>query len=629
MLMALVLGACTGGALAQGTANVTPGELKKLSLEQLLNIEVTSVSRRPEKLSDVASAIQVITQEDIHRSGATSLPEALRLASNLQVAQVDSSQWAISARGFNNTLANKLLVMIDGRAIYTPLYAGVFWDVQNVLLEDIDRIEVVSGPGGTLWGANAVNGVINIVTKSAKDTQGLLVTGGGGSSLRDFGALRYGGAVGTNFFYRLYGQHFDRNNSVFANGTDAPDQWDMTQGGFHTDWYPSDANTLTVQGDFYAGTERGALGDTRVDGQNALGRWTHGFSEESELQVQMYFDRTWRDIPNQLAEDLKTYDFDVQHRFALGERQTIVYGLGYRLMQDRLQNSPAISFLPPKRNLQLVSGFAQDEITLADERLKFTLGTKLEHNDFSGWEVQPSARVAWMPATNQTLWAAISRAVRSPSRIDSDVFVPSPPVPPGVTSFSGSHGFDSENLVAYELGYRIQPVSRLSLAVAPYFNFYEDLRSLDQLSPTNLIIENHFKGEVWGVELSANYRATDWWRLRGGYNFLHKHLWPTTTNALASVREGNDPEHQFSMQSIMDLPGHFQFDITARYVDTLPSPNVPSYFTFDVRLAWQYKNLEFSIVGQNLLDSQHPEFGAVAGRREIERSVYGKVSWSF
>ena len=629
-LMILVLVACAGNALAQtDAASGTPLELKKLSLEQLLDIEVTSVSRRPEKLSETASAIQVITQEDIRRSGATSLPEALRLAPNLQVAQVNSHDWAISARGFNNTLANKLLVMIDGRAIYTPLYAGVFWDVQNVLLDDIDRIEVVSGPGGALWGANAVNGVINIITRSAKDTQGLLLTGGAGSLIQDFGAIRYGGAAGSNFFYRVYGQHFDRNNSVLADGSDVPDKWDMTQGGFRTDWYPSDANTFTFQGDFYAGSEQGAVSDSEVDGQNALGRWTHMFSAESELQVQMYFDRTWRDIPNQFSEDLKTYDFDLQHRLALGERHTIVYGAGYRLMQDRVKNTPAISFLPPDRNLQLFSGFLQDEITLLPERWKFTVGTKIEHNDFSGWEVQPSGRLAWTPTTNQMFWGAISRAVRSPSRIDSDIFAPTPPVPPGVPGFSGSPGFDSENLLAYELGYRVQPFSRLSLSAAPYYNFYEDLRSVDQTSPTNFVLENHFKGEVWGIELSANYRATDWWRFRGGYNYLHKHLWPTTTNALVSVREGNDPHHQFSLQSIMDLPGHFQFDLTARYVDTLPSPNVPSYLTFDVRVAWQFKDLELSIVGQNLLDNRHPEFGNVTGRREIARSVYGKVSWRF
>src|SRR5438477_3979741 len=375
-LMVVVFLASAGSALAQTyAASGAPSELKKLSLEQLLDLEVTSVSRRPEKLSETASAIQVITQEDIRRSGATSLPEALRLASNLQVAQADARQWAISARGFNNTLANKLLVMIDGRAVYTPLYAGVFWEVQNVLLEDVDRIEVVSGPGGTLWGANAVNGVINIITRSAKDTQGLLVTGGGGSLLQDFGAVRYGGAAGSNFFYRIYGQRFDRNNSVLANGNNARDQWDMTQGGFRTDWFPSDANTVTFQGDSYAGSEQGAPADTKVDGQNALGRWAHAFSEQSELQVQMYFDRTWRRVPNQFAEDLKTYDFDIQHRVAWGDRQTIVYGAGYRLMQDRVKNSPAISFLPPDRDLQLFSGFVQDEITLAPERVKFARGT--------------------------------------------------------------------------------------------------------------------------------------------------------------------------------------------------------------------------------------------------------------
>jgi len=370
--------------------NSSPSALKKLSLEELMHIEVTSVSRSPERLFDAASAVQVITGDDVRRSGATSIPEALRLAPNLDVAQVNSHDWAISARGFNNTIANKLLVMIDGRTVYTRLYAGVFWDVQNVLLEDLDRIEVVSGPGGTLWGANAVNGVINIITKSAKDTQGTYLSGAGGSLLQDFGAARYGGSIGTNLYYRVYGQRFDRNSTVFPSGQDAADSSEMTQGGFRLDWYPSDGNTLTLQGDAYGGNEQGQPSDTTLNGQNVLGRWTHTFSPESDLQVQTYFDRTWRRIPGTFAEDLKTYDFDFQHRFALGERQSIVWGAGYRLMQDEVENSPALAFLPPNRNLQLFSGFLQDEITLIPERLKFTAGTKVEHNDFSGVEVQPS-----------------------------------------------------------------------------------------------------------------------------------------------------------------------------------------------------------------------------------------------
>lgn len=626
-VVAFALVTLTGGAFAQTEQAIpSPSALKKLSVEQLMDIEVTSVSKRPEKLSGTASAIQVITQDDIHRSGASSLPEALRLAPNLEVAQVNSHDWAISARGFNNTLANKLLVMIDSRTIYTPLYAGVFWDVQNVLLEDVDRIEVVSGPGGTLWGANAVNGVINIITKGAKDTQGLLVTAGGGSWLQDFGAVRYGGSVSSNVFFRVYGQRFDRNSALLPTGHDPTNGWDMTQGGFRVDGYSAEANQWTLQGDAYSGSEQGVLADTTVDGQNVLGRWTHTFSAESDLQVQTYFDRTWRRIPNSFAEDLKTYDFDCQHRFLIGERQSAVWGAGYRLMQDEVRNSPAFACLPPRRDMQLFSGFLQDEITLVPARLKLTLGTKLEHNDFSGFEVQPSARIAWTPDERQTIWTAISRAVRSPSRIDSDFFFPaSPPF-----ALAGGPNFDSEKLIAYELGYRVRPYQKLTVSLATYFNRYEDLRSLNRLTATNQIFANDFEGETWGVELSANWQAMDWWRLRGGYTYLHKELRPTSPAANPSVREGNDPENQFSLQSVVDLPAHFQFDATARYVDMLPSPVVPGYFTFDVRLAWQYKdNLELSLVGQNLLDNRHPEFSSPAAHWEIPRSIYGKVTWRF
>jgi iron complex outermembrane recepter protein len=620
-IMALVCG--TAAATNEVT---TPAELKRLSLEDLLNQDVTVVARRPEKLSASPSAVQVITGEDIARSGATSLPEALRLAPNLEVAQVNSHDWAVSARGFNNTLANKLLVMIDGRTVYTPLDAGVFWDAQNVLLADIDRIEVVSGPGGTLWGANAVNGVINIVTKSARETQGLLLEGGAGSLLQDFGAVRYGGSNGSNLFYRVYAQRFDRNGTVFANGNDAMDSWDMSQGGFRMDWYPSDVNTLTVQGDAYSGSEAGKPGDTFLDGQNVLGRWSHTISDTSDLSVQAYFDRTWREIPDEFAEDLKTYDLDVQHRFALGERQSVTWGGGYRLMEDSVKNSAALAFIPADRNMQLFSAFVQDQIELVPDRLQLTLGTKLEHNDFSGFELQPSARLAWTLSDRQTLWAAVSRAVRSPSRVDSDVELPGTPP----FQVVGGTNFDSETVLAYEAGYRVNPVERLSISLATFYNDYDHLRSLNELTPTNFVIGNGFRGQTWGLELSGTYQPLAWWRLRGGYTYLNKLLWRHGAAVNPSVREGNDPENQALLQSIMDLPAHFQLDLVARYVDTLNNPHVPSYGTFDARLAWWYKGcLEFSIVGQNLWDNQHPEFGAVATRREIPRSVFGKIAWWF
>ncbi len=401
-----------------------------MPLEELLNQEVSLVTGRPEPLIQSPSAVQVITSEESRRSGAMSLPEALRLASNLQVAQQNAHDWAITARGFNgaplanNSLADKLLVMIDGRSVYSPLFGGVFWDVQNVLLEDIDRIEVVSGPGATLWGANAVNGVINVVTKSSRATQGLYVSGAAGSYWQDFGAVRYGGGNGSNLFYRVYGQRFDHNGSVRANGTDAMDPWDMTQGGFRMDYVPSGAHTFTFQGDFYSGSE-GIPTATIVDGENVLGRWIRTFSPTSALTVRAYWDRTWRRLPGAgFAEDLNTFDLDAQHRFGVGDRQTVVWGGDYRLMHESVENTPVFSFLPAERNLQLFSAFLQDEISLWPDRLKLTLGTKIEHNDFSGFEIQPNGRLAWTPSPTHTVWAAVSRAVRSPARFDADERTP-------------------------------------------------------------------------------------------------------------------------------------------------------------------------------------------------------------
>jgi len=615
--------------------SLSPSDLRRMTLEQLMDIRVTTVSRQAERWFDTPSAIQVITQEEIHRSGASSLPEALRLAPNLQVAQINSSSWGISSRGFNNSLANKLLVLMDGRTLYTTLFAGVFWDVQDTLMEDIDRIEVVSGPGGTLWGANAVNGVINIITKSAKDTQGTLLMAGGGTQLQDFAGARYGDKLGENVYFRLYGKYFDRENTLLPNGHDATNDWRMGQGGFRVDWLPKSGDTLTLQGDFYGGAlQQPGPGDTTLDGQNALGRWTHPLGESSDLTAQFYWDRTFRHISGSFVEELNTFDFDFLHRFPLGQRQNVLWGAGYRFMPDRIGNAnPAgFSFLPPERNLQLFSAFGQDEFTLVPERLRLTLGTKLEHNDYSGFEVQPSGRLAWTPDTRQTLWGAISRAVRSPSRIDKDFYAASAPTLPG--GLAGGSSFDSEKVIAYEIGYRLRPIDRLTLSLAGFYNDYTDIRSLATNITSNnaFVFDNDNRAETWGFEFSQNYQVTDWWRFRGGYTFLQKRISikPGGSDLNRGRAEGNDPEHQFLLQSLLDLPFHLQFDGVFRYVDTLPSPRVPGYFTVDLRLGWHpISNLEVSIVGQNLCDDQHPEFGAPATRQEIPRSVYGRVVWRF
>jgi iron complex outermembrane receptor protein len=623
---ALLLALATTLRAQTNEASTSAQDLKRLSIEELMNVEVTTVSRQPEPLFTSPSAIQVITGEDIRRSGATSIPEALRLAPNLQVAQIDSRQWAISSRGFNNGLANKLLVMIDGRVVYTPLFAGVFWDVQDTMLEDIDRIEVVSGPGGSLWGANAVNGVINIQTKSARDTQGALVTGGGGSLLNGFGGVRYGGKIGEDLYFRIYGTGFDRDNTVLPNGSEGTNAWYMGQGGFRMDWLPPSGDVLTVQGDGYGSSfEQPMPGDGSTDGQNVLGRYTHILGERSDFTLQTYWDRTRRVIPNSFTETLNTFDVDFQHRFPIGERQDFIWGTGYRLMADQTGHGNNLAFVPNDRNMQLFSAFLQDEIALVPDRVKATIGTKLEHNDFSGFEVSPSGRLAWTPSDRQTIWGAISRPVRSPSRIDTDIRFPAN----APFLIVGNPEFDSEKLVAYELGYRIRPCESLSLSFSGFYNDYSDIRSI---STNDFIISNNNKAEEWGLEFSGNFQVTSFWRLRGGYTYLNKHVSVQSGSSdLNSGRaEGNDPENDFVLQSMLDLPCHFELDAVFRYVDVLPSPNVPSYVSADLRLAWRpVPSLELSIVGQNLLDNQHPEFGAAATRQEIPRSVYGKVTWRF
>lgn len=628
LLGVVAVSLCSTTGFAQtNEVDAAPKSLKHLSLEALMNLDITTVSRRPQPYQQAAAAIQVITAEDIQRSGATSLPEALRLAPNLEVAQVNSHDWAISARGFNNTTANKLLVMIDGRNIYTPLYAGVFWDAQSVLLEDIDRIEVVSGPGGTLWGANAVNGVINIVTKSSRDTQGLYLSGAGGTFLQDFGGLRYGGMLATNLYYRVYVERFDRNGTQTKSGGTVPDRWNFTQGGFRTDYYRDNGDVVTVQGDAYY-SQQGHTPHMYLNGQNMIARWSRNLSADSDWQLQAYFDRTWRNIPASFREDLKTYDVDFQHRFQIGARNNLLWGLEYRDYADHTTtpNSAVLHFVGPDRNMQLFSGFVQDEITLVPDQIKLTLGTKIEHNDFSGWEVQPSGRIAWTPNAQHTVWGAISHAVRSPSRIDSDLAANVP-----AFTLVNNPDFQSEKLNAFEIGYRFAPRNDMSIAISTFYNIYDKLRSVNtNLVTGTLLLGNSFGGETAGIEFSADYRPIESWRLRGGYTYLYKHTTSDgTPGVAASVREGNDPEHQVVVQSILDLPKNFQFDCVGRYVDRLTNPRVPAYLTADVRLGWRFaQHFELSLVAQNLA-GPHIEFGSGPAAVEIPRSYYGMLTYRY
>ncbi|MFZ5496057.1 MAG: TonB-dependent receptor plug domain-containing protein [Verrucomicrobiota bacterium] len=621
-------------ALAQSqTAAPEPSvkELKLLSVEELMELEVTSVSKRPEKLSETASAVQVITGEDVRRAGASSLPEALRLASNLQVAQIDSRQWAISTRGFNGSSANKLLVLMDGRTLYSPLHAAVFWDVQDTLLEDLDRIEVISGPGATQWGANAVNGVINISTKSAKDTPGLLVSAGGGTELRGFGGVRYGGTAAPGVHYRIYGKYFDRAGTDLLDGSSGLNDWRMTQGGFRVDWDATADDRLTLQGDVYRGRSgQRTSDDVQMSGGNLLGRWSRTLSEESGFTLQWYFDRTHRHIPGTFGEELDTYDLDFQHSFAASERHDLAWGAGYRLIDDRQHNDyPVLAFLPAHVRRELFSIFVQDQITLRPERLHLTLGTKVEHNHYTGFEWQPSVRLAWQPDEQQTVWAAVSRAVRMPSRIDGEFFAPRDPP---FTQLQGNPDFLSEELLACELGYRAQPRPQLALALTLFHHDYDRLRSVERVhaaSPLPIHLGNNQEGTARGVEVTADYQVTGAWRLRVGGTQLRLRL-SNKPGSTAPPPTYTDPEYQFFLRSALDLPGQVEWDATYRVVARITGQRVPAYDELDLRLGWTPSpSWEFSVVGRNLLHRRHGEFNAPSSRQTITRSVYGKVTWRY
>ncbi|MDB5104133.1 MAG: TonB-dependent receptor [Fibrobacteres bacterium] len=609
----------------------TPAELKRMSLEELMDVKVTLVSKTPERLTQVPSAVQVITQDDIRRSGAVTLPDALRLASNLQVAQIDGRQWAISARGMNMGLANKLLVMIDGRTVYTPLYAGVFWDLQNLLVDNIERIEVVSGPGGTLWGANAVNGVINVITKGSEYTQGGLVGLAAGTTVRDVAGARYGGKLGQNAYYRVWGRRFDHNGTDTLGGGDGNSGWDFTQGGLRMDYLPSERDRLTLTGNIATGNFESQ--DTRTGGQYLIGRWTRQVSEESEVYFQAYADHQDRAVPGIFDEDLQTLDFDFHHRIPLGARNSFIWGAGYRVSRDQITNSAILAILPADKTLQLFNGFIQDQFAVIPEKVDLTLGSKLEHNDYSGWEVMPSARLAWTPTGNQTVWGAISRAVRSPSRVDADFFLPAPPVPAGTPRLLGGPDFMAENLTAYELGYRTRPMVNLSLSVAAFYDLYDDLRILEQVpgTATDYIYANGGAGGIRGVELSAGMQATPWWQVRGGYTWLDEEYWVQHGHAEIPIvgAQGNDPGHQFTLHSNMDLSRGFQLNAAARFVSELTAPKVPNYGTFDLGAVWEYRNLTVSVLGQNLAERRHREFAVAPDIQEIPRSVLGRISCRF
>jgi iron complex outermembrane receptor protein len=617
-------------ALAANAQAGKPSDLVDLSLEELANLEITSVSRRAERLSDAPASIFVITGDDIRGSGATSLPEALRLAPNLEVARVDSRQYAISARGFNNTIANKLLVLIDGRTVYTPLFSGVFWDAQDTLLEDVDRIEVISGPGATLWGANAVNGVINVISRRAAETQGTLLVAGAGNLERG-AAARQGGKAGVDGAFRVYGKISDRDHTSRADGTSVPDSWDSGQAGFRADWGTA-VGAFTLQGDAYRGTiDQAASGDIRISGGNLLARWARQLSGGDRVQVQAYFDNTEREIPGTFAERLNTFDVEFQHALRVGSQHSVIWGGGYRRADDHVSNTAAIAFLPADRNLRRGNLFVQDEIALRGDQLRLTLGTKAQSNPYTATEFLPSARIAWKPDASRLVWSALSRAVRAPARLDRELFVSAqPPVLP--QPIAGGPDFRSEISKVLELGYRAQPSRRASYSVTLFHSVHDHLRSLEPGPAGALVIGNEMEGKTDGIEAWGSLQAAERWRLSAGLLVLDQNLrlkaGSGDTSGVAAA--GNDPKHQWNLRSSLDLPGRQEFDVMLRHVGPLPSPGVPGYTALDARYAWHFeRGLELALIAQNLFDRSHPEFAAPpAPPSEIERGLFLKLRWS-
>jgi iron complex outermembrane recepter protein len=639
-----------------------PRDVTEIDLDDLIKVRVTSPSRKEQLLTEVPAAIYVLREDDLKRSGATSLAEALRAVPGVQVARPRSNSWAVSARGFNSTSANKLLVLIDGRSVYSPLHSGVFWDAQDTFLEDVDRIEVIRGPGGSLWGANAVNGVINIITKRAGETQGGVVTAGAGTEERIFGGARYGFQAAEDLYVRIYAKYFDRDDA--ADGIDhdrsAVDGWFQGRGGFRADYKAGDHDRLTFSGDFYEGQVRSRVTEpsltapfartfkdrTELRGGNVMARWDREFDPTSNLSLQVYYDYYLRSS-ELFTDSLHTGDLDFQHRFRLMEGHDLNWGLGYRLYRSALKNTFTISADPSTHTDDILSAFVQDEITLVQDRLRFVVGSKFEHNDYTGFEIQPSARLAWNPADRHMAWLAASRSVRTPSIIDVDLRLNAqvfPPTPTVLTVF-GDEDFRSEEVLAHEAGYRIRPVDALSLDLAVFYNRYNHLRSIEtgatfsetDPQPTHdvrpLILENEMRAQTWGVELAANLQLAAWWLLQVNYTYLRMNLNPTgdSNDTTSEAAERQSPRHQVWARSAMDLPWDLTLDVMGRYVSGLKAYEVDPYVEMDVRLAWRdsSRRFEAAVVGQNVVHESHPELNTAAQRSEMERGVYVSLTWRF
>lgn len=641
-----------------------PRDLTQFSLEDLMNVQVISVSKKEQKLAKTGAAIFVITAEDIRRSGATNVPELLRMVPGVDVARIDHSTWAVSIRGFNSVYANKVLVLIDGRSVYQPVSSGVAWYAQEMPLENIERIEVIRGPGGTVWGANAMNGVINIITKSAADTSGGLIVAGGGSDLQADGLVQYGGEFGQNGAYRVYGRYSNLGKSDAAGSAPPADAKRTQEGGFRSDWNLTPRDLLTVQGDVrlvdggqtitglfpqlppVVATFGQPVGD---DDGNLLARWTHRYMNGSDVSVQAYYDQAhvfangadnWTSIGN----------LDFQHHLRVAGRNDIVWGFGYRVAADRFSGNAVVTLNPLQRIDSLYSAFVQDEITIT-RTLSLTLGSKFEHNDFTGFEIEPSAQLVWAPNERQTVWASAAKAIRQPSDVDSGLQAISAVTPLaqgaiGLVVISGNPNTKVEQLRDFETGYRAQLNRRLSLDVTGFVSFYQNLQTTEPLTPyfaltsgfphfvIPLIYDYKAHAQSYGAEAFATWNATDRWKISPGLTMLNLSAArdPSSQDSTISLLAGYSPRRSYQVRSFINLGRNFEWDQTLGYTGPLATGDIPGYIRLDLRFGWRLGEFwDFSIAGQNLLQPRHAEFPDIdfVDHMQDQRSVFGKITWRF
>jgi iron complex outermembrane receptor protein len=661
----LVGGFC--GMMAVQAQTLPAVDLANMTLEDLMNVQVTSVSKKEQKLSHTAAAVYVISQEDIRRSGATNIPDLLRQAPGVDVAQIDANTYAISIRGFNDRLADKVLVTIDGRTVYTPTTSGVYWDQQDVPLEDIDRIEVIRGPGGTVWGANAVNGVINIITKNANDTKGGLVRTGGGSQVAAGGLAQYGGEIGQGGAYRVFENYSNTGSLTLPDGQRAADGWHMFHTGFRSDWTLSPTDTLTVQGDFMQTGEGQTISvvfanalplmrtfnDSVVTGSgNLQERWNHTLANGSTTSLQVYVDRNDRHDEG-VHEGLDTFDIDFQHHWRIGSRNDIVWGLGYRFTSDGHTAGYGKTYLPLSQANNLFSVFFQDQIRIA-ESVSITLGSKLEHQPYTGFQFEPSAQMVWTPTDRQTVWLSGSQAVRAVNREEEGLQIEPytfelPGGGFGVAQYSGNTKSQVERLRDFEIGYRAQPVKQFSVDVASFAGLYHNLETLDpgepyfttDQGPPHLVLPSLFgntaSAHTYGAEVFANWNATSRWRISAGYTAIHLNviLDPGSQDPNEPERADNTPENQIQVRSQLNLAHNLEWDSAVYYVGHLRDGGngpVAAYTRVDTRVGWRIgRHIELSVAGQNLLTPRHAEFHDAyeVNHTLVERSVLGKITLRF